>query len=181
MEHRMRLITFFSLLLLTAGAVHAQTPQVERLDITEFGVYTLDREVKGRDARGINLGAGTNVRHRETKRTIPAQIGTTFGFRYNVVGAPDGASVNLRKIVVFPPPGIQPSPSAKRVSQNEFTMQAKIGYASYELYTLDDSFELLPGTWLIEIWQGNRKLTAQSFILEKSDNECSPASGCDGL
>jgi hypothetical protein len=60
-------------------------------------------------------------------------------------------------------------------------MQAKIGYANYELYTLEDSFELLPGTWLIEIWQGNRKLTAQSFILEKSDNECSAASGCDGL
>ena len=25
-------------------------------------------------------------------------------------------------------------------------------------YTLEDAFELVPGNWVFEIWQGNRKL-----------------------
>jgi hypothetical protein len=181
MEHRMPIMTFISLLLFIAGTVHAQTPQIERLDITEFGTYTLDREVKGKDARGINLGSGTNIHHAATKRTVPAQTGITFGFRYSVVGKPDGAPVNLRKVIVFPSPGLQPSPSSKRVSQDEFTVQTKIGESNYELYTLEDSFELVPGTWQIEMWHGNRKLATQSFTLEKSDSACTRSSECEGL
>jgi hypothetical protein len=181
-------MAFFSLLLFIAGTAYAQTPQVERLDITEYGIYTLDRQVKGKDPRGINLATATNIRHAATKTTVPAQIGTTFGFRYTVIGKPDGASVNLRKIIVFPPPGLQPSPSSKRVSQDEFTVQAKIGQTSTELYTLEDSFELVRGTWVIEIWHGARKLATQSFVLEKRDTdvekrdtECSRKSDCEGL
>ena len=182
----MRLITFFSLLLLTAGTVHAQTPQVERLDITEFGVYTLDREVKGRDARGINLGAGTNVRHRETKRTIPAQIGTTFGFRYEVMGKPHAAPIELRQVVIFPSPGLTPSfsSSSRSIIRDEFLLQTRIGETSYASYTLEDAFELVPGDWVLEIWQGNRKLATQSFRIEGEtfrvesvSNECDHCEG----
>jgi hypothetical protein len=171
MERRMHIMVFFLLLLLTAGTAPAQTPQVERLDITEYGTYTLDREVKGKDARGIQQGSGSNVRHAETKRTVPAQTGTTFGFRYTVVGKPDGAMVNLRKIIIFPSPGLQPSSSAKRVLQDEFAVQAQIGQENYELYTLEDSFELVPGTWQIEMWQGSRKLATETFRLEKADGD----------
>ena len=124
----------------------------------------------------------TNVRHAATKRTVPAQIGTSFGFRYNVVGKPDGAPVNLRKIVIFPAPGLQPSPSSKRVPQAEFTVQTKIGQTNFELYTLEENFELVGGTWVIEMWHGNRKLATQSFILEKKvETGCPRAVDCDGL
>jgi hypothetical protein len=180
MGHRMHIMTFFLLLLSTAGTVLAQSPRVERLDIIEYGIYTLDREVKGKDAQGIHLASGTNIRHTATKRTVPAQTGTTFGFRYAVVGKPYGAPVSLRKIIVFPPPGLQPSPSSKRVLQDEFAVQAEVGQTNYELYTLEDSFELVPGTWLIEIWQGDRKLAAESFTLEKPGNKCARASECEG-
>jgi hypothetical protein len=166
-------MSLLALLQFTAGAAYAQTPQVERLDITDYGIYTLDREIKGKDARGIKLATATNIHHAETKRTIPAQIGTSFGFRYNVIGKPDGAAVNLRKIIVFPPPGLQPSPS-KRVPQDEFAVEARIGQTNTELYTLEDSFELVRGTWVIEIWHGNRKLATQSFILEKPDTTAKP-------
>jgi hypothetical protein len=74
------------------------------------------------------------------------------------------------------------------VSQDEFTVQAKIGQTSTELYTLEDSFELVRGTWVIEIWHGARKLATQSFVLEKRDTdvekrdtECSRKSDCEGL
>jgi hypothetical protein len=58
----------------------------------------------------------------------------------------------------------------KPLPQDEFTVQARIGETNYIFYTLEDAFELVPGSWVIEIWQGNRKLAAQSFTLIKADS-----------
>src|SRR5580704_9658908 len=58
-------------------------------------------------AVGAAYAQTPNVQHRETKKNFPAQIGTSFGFGYAVIGKPDGAAVNLRRVVVFPPPGLQ--------------------------------------------------------------------------
>jgi hypothetical protein len=170
----------FSLLLVTTGAAYAQIPQIERIDFTEYGIYTVDREIEGRDALGINKAAASNVRHAATMRTIPAQIGTTFGFRYKVIGKPDDAPVDLRQIVIFPPPGIVPSPSSKPIAQDEFALHTKIGQTSYASYTLEDSFELVPGSWTVEIWHGNRKLATQSFKVIKLHAECGRVS-CEGF
>jgi Domain of unknown function (DUF3859) len=158
---------------MTAGA-YAQV-QVQRLDIEDYGVYSLEREISGRDAQGISLGTATNIQHTATQRTVPAQIGITFGFRYRIVGKPDGSTVNLRKVIVFPSPGLQPPDSSKRLSKADFEVEARIGETNSELYTLEDNFELVPGTWVLEMWHGSRKLVAQSFRLdrqaEKPDKE----------
>ena len=51
-------------------------------------------------------------------------------------------------------------------------------------YTLEDAFELVPGNWVFEIWQGNRKLATQSFGIEgetfrveRMSNECDSCEG----
>jgi hypothetical protein len=101
----MTIILSIIALLLTSGAAYAQTPQIERIRFTEYGIYTVDREIQGRDALGINKAAASNLRHEATLRTIPAQIGTTFGFRYEVMGKPHAAPIELRQVVIFPSPG----------------------------------------------------------------------------
>jgi hypothetical protein len=152
----------FSLLLMGAAA-HAQAVRVDGIDFTEYGIYTLDRIVEGRDPHGISEATAANIRHAATLRTLPAQIGATFGFRYRVLGKPKGAPVDLRKIVIFPPPGIIPLRSSHPIPQDEFTLHARIGEISFSSYTLEDSFELVPGPWTIEIWYGAHKLGTQSF------------------
>jgi hypothetical protein len=117
------------------------------------------------------------VRHAATLRTIPAQIGTTFGFRYEVVGRAHAAPVELRQVVIFPSPGLTPSSSSKPIRQDEFVLQARIGETSYASYTLEDAFELVPGDWVFEIWQGNRKLATQAFRVERMSNACDPCEG----
>jgi Domain of unknown function (DUF3859) len=152
-------------LLLTSGAAYAQTPQIERIRFTEYGIYTVDREIQGRDALRINKAAASNVRHAATLRNIPAQIGTTFGFRYEVMCKPHAAPVELRQVVIFPSPGLTPSfsSSSRSIIQDEFLLQTRIGETSYAFYTLEDAFELVPGSWVFEIWQGNRRLAMQVF------------------
>jgi hypothetical protein len=152
-------------LLLTSGAAYTQTPQIERIRSTEYGIYTVDREIQGRDALGINKAAASNVRHAATLRTIPAEIGTTFGFRYEVMGKPHAAPIELRQVVIFPSPGLTPSfsSSSRSIIRDEFLLQTRIGETSYAFYTLEDAFELVPGNWVFEIWQGNRRLAMQVF------------------
>jgi Domain of unknown function (DUF3859) len=162
-------VLFSSLGLLREAPVHAQAPSVDRIDIVEYGIYSVDRRVQGRDARGINQATAANVQHAATTKEIPARIGTTFGFRYKIVGKPDEAPITLRRIVVFPAPGLQPSSSSKPLARDEFAVQASVGETNYMFYTLEDAFELVPGIWAIEIWYGNRKLAAQSFTVSKAD------------
>jgi hypothetical protein len=161
----MTIILSIIALLLTSGAAYTQTPQIERIRSTEYGIYTVDREIQGRDALGINKAAASNVRHAATLRNIPAQIGTTFGFRYEVMGKPHAAPVELRQVVIFPSPGLTPSfsSSSRSIIQDEFLLQTRIGETSYAFYTLEDAFELVPGNWVFEIWQGNRRLAMQVF------------------
>ena len=160
------LVPLLWLLTAIAGAAGAQA-QVQRLDVTDYGLYTLDREISGRDPQGISLGTASNIKHTATQRTVPAQIGTTFGFRYRVVGKPTGGTVDLKKVIVFPSPGLQTPSSSTPVSKAEFNVEATIGETNSELYTLEDNFELLPGTWTLEMWQGSRKLLSQNFKLDK--------------
>src|SRR6202011_2194681 len=173
----MGIIVSIVALLLSSSAAYAQTPQVERIRFTEYGIYTVDRDVQGRDVLGINRAAATNVRHAATLRTIPAAIAPPSGCLYEFIGRPHAASVELRQVVIFPSPGLIPSSSSKPIRQDEFVLQARIGETSYASYTLEDAFELVPGDWVFEIWQGNRKLATQAFRVERMSNACHPCEG----
>ena len=157
-----------SLALLTGVPVHGQAPSVDRIEILEYGIYSLDRHVQGRDPRGINQATATNVQHAATTREIPARLGTTFGFRYKLIGKPSEAPITLRRVVVFPAPGLRPPSSSKPLPRDEFAVDARIGETSYMFYTLEDAFELVPGTWVVEIWYANRKLASQAFTVGKA-------------
>src|ERR1700738_2224763 len=165
----MTIILSIFALLLTSPSAYAQAALVERIRFTEYGIYTVDRDVQGRDVLGINRAAASNVRHAATLRTIPAQIGTTFGFRYKVIGRPHAAWVELRQVVIFPSPGIIPSSSSKPITQDEFVLQTRIGETSYASYTLEDAFELVPGNWVFEIWQGQSKAGYTEFQNRRRD------------
>ena len=136
-----------------------------QIEFTDYGVYAVDRKIHGRDSLGINTATGSNIRHTATLRTIPAQIGTTFGFQFRIVGKPYDAPIDLRGVVKFPSPGMTVPSSTTPVAQDQFKIQTKIGEPAYFSYTIEDSFELVPGVWTMEIWHGDRRLGAQTFTL----------------
>ncbi len=100
-------------------------------------------------------------------RTIPARPGVRFGFRYNVVGAPDGTQVPVTIVDKFPKQGLRKPGSAESFYREEYVAQKTIGRESYTDYGFDHDWELVPGTWTIELWYQGRKLTEQSFTVIK--------------
>jgi hypothetical protein len=149
-----------------ASGAFAQTAQIQRVDIVEYGIYTVNETNCRRDAEGIERCERSDVRHAAATWTIPAQHGVEFGLKYRVVGAPKGAHVALKRDWLLPGSGfLAPGkPPLKRLDRVD---NVAIGDTNYVSYGFDDPWELVPGPWILEIWDGDRKLTSQTFTVVK--------------
>jgi hypothetical protein len=152
--------------LVTVASSYAKTPHVERLDIVEHGIYTTAKENCQRDNQGIERCDRMDFRHASTTWIIPAQHEVEFGLRYRVVGTPKGSKVTLTHDWLLPAPGFQ-QPGKSPITRIDRTDPVAIGEVAYISYGFDDPWELVPGPWVLEIWDGERKLTSQTFIVVK--------------
>lgn len=158
----MRIVSTLLLLAALSGAAGAQT--IDRIDIIEHGIYqtrTTRTEASPGTASG-QLQMVTDIRLVEQTETIPARMGVDFGFRYKVYGAP-GATATLRMLTIPPAPGIHNPQTGNTTARGEYTTTVTSGDTKYKGYGFDHSWELVPGLWTFEIWEGDRKLASQSF------------------
>jgi len=136
-----------------------------RIKITEYGIYTVDNTDSQRNSAGILNGTVTNEHRTVTTTKVPAKLGVNFGFRYRIVGGPKERSVTLKKVVVYPPAGVQPPQSSTPLQRDERTLMRSIGETFYAGYGFDDPWELVPGTWIIQLWQADHKLAEKQFAV----------------
>ena len=99
------------LLVLTASLTSPtdQAPHVDHVAVVDYGIYTGDTATST-PAPGTSTGQVTfvsNLQLAEATRTIPARLGVRFGFRFDVVGEPQGKTVTLHAVTIFPPPGLR--------------------------------------------------------------------------
>lgn len=155
-------------LVMPTGA-YAQMPLVDRIDVTGYGIY-IGTRTGTIAAPGTTLGTVSGlgeIRHAQDTRTIPAQLGVCFGFRYNIVSSPNGAPVTLHAVVIYPSPGlVNPETQQTRV-QDEFDIDRSVGESPYLGYCFDHEEDLSPGAWTFQIWYQRRKLAEQSFNVLK--------------
>lgn len=160
-------VTFLLLVFFFMNAA-AQGPQIQRIDVVDYGLYSGSVTSAQRDAQGILRNTSTNVQHIQATRDVPAQIGIRFGFRFKAVGEPNGARVRLKKITIFPSGGLRNPDSAQGISRSEDSITITMGNeVNYTAYKFDDPWELKPGLWTIELWYENRKLASQDFTVFK--------------
>jgi hypothetical protein len=179
------------LLFLSPDVARAQA--VQAVEITEFGIYTTERPTSSA-APGTASGRideVSNIKLVQSTATIPARLGVEFGFRYKIVGQPGAVpppqagtsilgmqltapppppptpSVNLKYVTRIPKPGMRNPETGNVTLTNVFYQEHKIGEELYRLYRLTERWEVVPGTWTLEIWDGERKLSSQDFLLKK--------------
>ena len=150
--------------LLLLALVPAEAQQVTGIEIVEHGIYTTDITGQQSSSSGIVNQTVANAKLALTTTTVAMQKGVEFGFRYRISGTPADATVQIRKVVVFPAPGLTP-PGKPTVRQNELPLTRHIGGTFYAGYSLDDPFELVPGKWTFQLWWNNRKMAEQSFTV----------------
>jgi hypothetical protein len=159
-----------AVVLALAGPAEAEDARVDRLEFVESGFY---------DAGTVTVVGATLSPGAASRKTLDlgdvhlipdppatgAHVGLGFGVRFRTLGGPSGARVVLRSVWRIPAPGIH-NPSngnAFRESVADFT--AVIGDPHMRGYQFDAPWEVVPGTWTIEIWQGDRKLLEKSLAI----------------
>ena len=163
-----RLLCLFLVTLLSAGAALAQTPRVDRIEITEFGIYEL-KQIETKDAPGVASGILkiSNGRLIEQTATIPMRLGLSFGYSFRIVGSPARAMVTVRDVNIVPEPGLRNPKTDKVVYREEVEVEKPIGSVHRSDYTLCCDWTLVPGKWVFQLWIGDRKYAEQIFTLVK--------------
>ena len=153
-----------------AGDVCAQGgSKVERIEIVEAGLYRAEtatiEQAPGTATRQRNILSETKLLVSTTR--VEAKIGVHFGIRYRVVGRPSLATTKLISVTQYPAPGLKNPKSDSNQMRGELSLFATIGQINYRGYVFEHDWELVPGTWTLELWDGNRKLASQAFDVVK--------------
>ncbi len=165
----MRLLLLLAFLPFVSGAALAQEARVDGIEIVGKGIYEVQTGAVTKDpsAPTGEIKAPDIFKLITATDTIPAAIGTEFGVEYRLTGMPDGAEATLHFVFAYPAPGIADPTSAKPILSDTFDRQKKIGAVNYLGYGFENPWELVPGTWTMEIWSGDRKLASESFTITK--------------
>jgi hypothetical protein len=157
---------FCSILIVVIVTGSAQAQALQRLEIFQWGIY----EVNGRLAPSnppdeIEQRLDTSdFMHVRTTRTIPAQIGTEFCFRFRTIGDL-AVRVPLRIVTTFPPSGAIGRVSRRPIESEERDVAVLAGFPGIWCWGFDDPDDIVLGRWRIELWSERRKLAEQTFTV----------------
>ena len=149
------------LLVLLAGT--AQARDEVGVEILQYGIFRADIVGKEADVSGISHNVVDNICHLATTRDVPLKVGVHFGMRYKVTGPVAGQRVLVKKVMRYP--GIMTPPAARPASQVSNFVELPVGATSYADYTLEQPWELVPGTWTFQFFDRDRKLAELSFTV----------------
>ncbi|MFH1346409.1 MAG: DUF3859 domain-containing protein [Pseudomonadota bacterium] len=170
----------FCFAVLSASGSESQEYHAERVSVLERGIFQAGS--RGLPTVRSSLGPVTRVRDVsliQSTTTIPARISMRIGLRYVITGTPIGASVEIRPVTRFPEMGLLDPISGVRHYRSEYIRSA-IGAPAYREFLFDRSWEIVPGEWAFEFWQGGRNIGMQKFCVIDAEST-SPQANCDFL
>ncbi|MGV7213769.1 DUF3859 domain-containing protein [Bradyrhizobium sp. UFLA05-112] len=144
----------------------AGVPTVTGADIPQFGIYEA-RVLAADKSAGPPSGTIDRVAWQFTlsTTTVPARKGIRFGYEYRLTGKPDGALVPVRSITIFPSGGVRSPRTGEVFSRGDVTERWAIGSTVLHGYSLDEDWEAVPGTWVLQTWVGEQKVAEMEFTL----------------
>jgi hypothetical protein len=138
---------------------------VERIDVTDYGIYTAEKSeatTKGKNPRHY---AVENVAIVSMTDTVQALQRVKFGLRYRIIGQPLDGSVTVKIVVKYPPQGAV-SPKTGLLHDFTYTVTDHIGGVySFAGYSADETWELVPGVWTLQLWVADKMYVEKSFTM----------------
>jgi hypothetical protein len=146
-------------------------PKAERVDIVDFGRFKRETEEPHQGAPGTASGYVNVVDAEKTpqvvERTdrIEAAVGATFGLLFRAEGTSDDdsdlAPIHIR---VLHPPTTNPQ-TGKVTTSDEWDAPANLGIIRFTGWSFDAPWEIVPGTWTIEILQDGEVMARKEFTV----------------
>jgi hypothetical protein len=160
-------LTFVAALAVPARAAGAR---IDRIDLIAAGFYDaaaakVVSTIPGPSAAGGKTNQLADVALTNETPADTARVGIGFGVRFRSAGEPRGAQATLRSVWKIPEPGIRNPDNGTTYRESVADFTTAVGAVHWRGYGFDKPWEVVPGTWTIEIWQGDRKLLEHSFTI----------------
>ena len=152
--------------LAASSAAGAATASIERIEVQEVGLYcarTVGTVADATTAVGERAEIA-GVKMIAATRTVPARLGTKFGFRYRIVGMPERGDTLLTLVLRYPPPGLG-RPSASPSLSDRVDMVREVEVTHVRGFEFGEPWMIVPGVWTFELWAGGRKLAEERFTV----------------
>ena len=171
MRCKIHLFALVALVFACGAAAQAQDMRVDRLELLDAGFYETAKTTVTGTTPSAGAVTGTVKELGEVKLSpeapeSSARVGIGFGVRFRSFGARDGERAVLRSVWEIPAPGIVNPTNSNTFRQSVAEFTTTIGTNHVRGYSFDEPWEVVPGTWTLEIWQGDRKLLEKSFEIK---------------
>lgn len=172
-----RLISTILLLGLTTGAF-ATDIVVRAAEISGYGIFDASSTVaKSRSFTATSMAKDDvrGVRFLKYTTDIPAELGVNFGFQYVINSSPRGKPIQVTSVLKFPEAGLR-HPGGRLYLESRDTHPVIIGRKALHGYGFDEEWEMVPGTWIFELWYRNVRLIKKTFNVYIPDTALSDVS-----
>jgi hypothetical protein len=163
-------------LAIVVSSFASASAQQTSITIIEHGIYTAEITATERLPNGVGLNTVTNICHVATTTTVPALQGLHFGFRFRIEGQAEGRAVTLKKVVTYPA-SVRPPGGFTPITGYEHAITRASGDVSFAGYGFDHPWELMPGSWIFQLLEGDRTLAEQRFRVIDGAGQSVPRSG----
>ncbi len=163
-----RALAFLISLMLLSPA-EAQSSRISGAEIVKAGY--MKAVVKPKVDKRASISTGQMVNYDEDPKVydettrIAVTGPTIFGAEVRLRGRPEGRSADLTVVWLYPEPGIISPQTNKPRFKDSYSASIKIGDVSSFYWTLDPGYAKVPGTWTLELWDGERRLVKQEFTM----------------
>jgi hypothetical protein len=160
----MNSVTAAVLSMMCCAATAAEAP-LHASELVSYGIFSAKSENNGLLDNGVPVTTVSEVLFEEYTHTIPAELGANFGFQYVIHGSSNRAT-NVSHLIMFPAPGLS-TPAGERHAQFVSQEEVIVGHRVLHGYSFDESWEMVPGDWVFEVWHNDSKLLRQVFTVTK--------------
>ena len=157
----LKVIASLAIVFILAACAIAPSPAEDRW----AGIYSVlaSRRIPDPARLTYQRTVSRGFRLEQATTRIPVSLGTRFGISYVFSGPPERGPVSHRVIWRFPDAGIT-NPETKKTSlEYEWNKVCKVGVECHAGWVFIESWELVPGTWTMEIRIGQQQVLQQSF------------------
>ncbi|MBS1503138.1 MAG: DUF3859 domain-containing protein [Bacteroidetes bacterium] len=166
MKKSLFIVSLFAFLIVSINALAQQDPPEVTLTEISHGIYSsqvIAKEKMDESPSGDHRVVARQVLVKKTEK-IPAKLGAEFGAEYKLKSTGKD-SVNIEIEWIFPHAIVDP---AKNASYESIRYALTLGPADVNAstYSLDNDFEVVKGTWLLNVYYDNKIIYSQKFELK---------------
>jgi hypothetical protein len=132
-------------------------------EIVEYGLF--DKvSIGSRKADSVLTGKVDEVpkvKLQQQTTTIPATLGTSFGITVKLTGSPLGETVDCS--IRWIRPKLTNPETGQSSERSEFPSRRPIGEVTPTGFTFEHPWELVPGTWTVQVIYDSKVLAEKRF------------------